>query len=445
MRGMAVGATLAAAVLVTAAPAVARPLRSFEAPLTATGAITVSWHGDPARGCAAAGLCGYRGSVSVRPSSDGQLQIYPAPRGLSDFYGYTNVAAPPTIRVQRAREHSCVDLLPIADLDIFFSSAGPGRVRPGIENPSLDSGRCAGPDLSDVLARLPSRAISIARLRRGGVTIAQPGHASFADGRFSGTITSTLRMRVGRPARDSNTFFGDRPPSPPGHRTARRRRVVEVRARYRVTSLTGRLTTSFAGLAAPFCTNLDACGVSGKSSWGILSAGGTVLVETGAYARAGDRGLSGALAAIARERGRVAVASDGRLRHALGGTAVTVTRPDGPDCHDSHSAKAPDFGTAIARARIALSLGGEGVYSPGGDLVRTGCPGPQQAEVLGSDSVAHGSVPLSALLRHRVEVPLRGHASFRDPSYSGVRRARFTVGLRREALRVSYGSVRVGR
>jgi hypothetical protein len=33
--------------------------------LTATGSITYTWQGDPARGCAAAGLCGVLGEVIV--------------------------------------------------------------------------------------------------------------------------------------------------------------------------------------------------------------------------------------------------------------------------------------------------------------------------------------------------------------------------------------------
>jgi hypothetical protein len=140
------------------------------------------------------------------------------------------------------------------------------------------------------------------------------------------------------------------------------------------------------------------------------------------------------------------VATDGRLRHALGGTAATVKRPDGPDCRDAHSAQAPDFSAAVAHARIALALGGEGEgpFTIGGDLVRTGCPGPAQAEVLRDGVLAEASLPLSALRRRRLEAPLRSPVHrFRDPAYSGARRARFTVGLRRVALSVTYRWVRV--
>src|SRR4029079_10539248 len=99
MRGMAVGAMLAAAALGVAAPAMARP-RSLSAPLTVTGGVTVSWHGDRARGCAGAGLCDYRGSVAARPSSDGFLELDSVGR-TTDLYGYLDLEQRPVIRVVR--------------------------------------------------------------------------------------------------------------------------------------------------------------------------------------------------------------------------------------------------------------------------------------------------------------------------------------------------------
>jgi hypothetical protein len=441
---MVVGATVAAAVLSAAAPALARESLSGFAPLSATGAISISWHGDPARGCAAAGLCGYRGSLSVRPS-EGQLQFYAGRRGFHEAFGYTNVDSPPVIRVQRGSEGACVDLASTTEVEVFVRRVAPGRVRVGLANYELGPGRCAGPSLEYVVERLPKRTLPLRLLRHGRTAIALPGRRRFADGRFSGTVESTLRLRVGRVRAQRLPETGDHPRP---RRSGRRARIAEVRARYRVTGLSGKLTTSFGGLAAPFCTNLDACGVTGSSSWAILSAGGTVLVEGGALARPGDRGLSGALAAISRRKGRLrgVVATDGRLRHALGATTATVRRPGGPDCRDAHSAQAPDFSTSVAHSRIVLELGGEGGYTLGGDLVRTGCPGPRQSEVLRDGGVAHGSLPLSALRRRSLEVPLRSPVRrFRDLAYSGARRAHFTVGLRRVALRVRYRSVRLGR
>jgi hypothetical protein len=70
--------------------------------------------------------------------------------------------------------------------------------------------------------------------------------------------------------------------------------------------------------------------------------------------------------------------------------------------------------------------------------VRTGCPGPTQADVLGSSSLASAAIPASALARRRLDLVLRGSGTF-GGGYSGSRRSRFTLGLQRTGLTVSYG------
>ncbi|MEA2471680.1 MAG: hypothetical protein QOE38_2679, partial [Thermoleophilaceae bacterium] len=88
MRGIAVGAMVGAAVaLFAAAPAGARE-RALTAGLTSTGAVSVTWHGERALGCAAAGLCGYRGSVSTQPGTDGELVLTLGRHGVVDAFGF---------------------------------------------------------------------------------------------------------------------------------------------------------------------------------------------------------------------------------------------------------------------------------------------------------------------------------------------------------------------
>jgi hypothetical protein len=435
---MAVGATLAAAVLAAAAPASAG-LRQFTAPLSATGGVTVSWHGDPARGCAAAGLCGYRGSLAARPRSEGQFELVADGARVRQLYGYLTVEPPPVIRVQRADEGACVDLAPSGEIDVSVRRAGPGRVRIGLEWYGLDAGRCAGPDVPAALERLPSRTVALASLRRGGLTVALPSRRTYGNGRFSGTVTSTLQLHVGRfvRARRSGPLGG-----PPRSVPRRPVRIARVVARYRVRGLTGKLTTSFGGLTAPLCASLDACGVSGVTSWAILSAGGSVVVDAEARARPGDRGLHGALTAI--ERGPAVVSAFGRFRHALGATSAEVSRPGASACRDSQTVSAPGIGFVIGHGRVPLELGGDDGLPADGDLTRTGCPGPPQYDVLGRRGIAAATLPMSALRARRLEVPLRGEGRFRDPAYAGTRQARFTLALRRVALRVSYRSERAG-
>src|SRR6476661_8700899 len=98
MRRTAVGATLVAAVLATAAPAVARAETLYSGTLDASGAITASWHGDPARGCAAAGLCAYRGSVTARPGEYGAFELVTDGDHVTDAFGFADLGRRPVAR-----------------------------------------------------------------------------------------------------------------------------------------------------------------------------------------------------------------------------------------------------------------------------------------------------------------------------------------------------------
>src|SRR3954451_9069754 len=191
MRGMAVGAMLAAAALWVAAPAMAAP-RSLSAPLSLSGGVTVSWHGDRARGCAAAGLCDYRGSVTAQGGRDGQLGIEDG-----DVYGYLDSEQRPIVRVTRGLEGACVDATE-GEFEIEVARPRAGRVRLQVVPYGLDRGRCAGPELTAALERLPGRSVSWRRLLRGGLTVPLEHRMSYSSGRFSGTVTSTVRLHVGR-------------------------------------------------------------------------------------------------------------------------------------------------------------------------------------------------------------------------------------------------------
>src|SRR3954447_23108638 len=148
---------LAAALAAAPAPAEARG-RELAAGLSATGSVFVTWHGDRARGCAAAGLCGYRGSASAEPV-DGQIYLTIGRRGRVNAYGYISQESTALARVER-REASggvetCVDVSPPNDLDVSAREGRDGAARLSIGGVSVAAGRCAGPDLSGVLLELP--------------------------------------------------------------------------------------------------------------------------------------------------------------------------------------------------------------------------------------------------------------------------------------------------
>ena len=426
-----------------AAPAYGK-LTEVSGRLSTTGAITVTWHGDRARGCAAAGLCGYRGSTLARVT-DGQFQLLFRKGRLR--FGFAEVFGPaPVARVRRTEGTGegggCVDLAPETPLEMTTSRARTSSsVRIGFIESGLSAGRCAGPDVSLALSQLPRHAIAISRLTHPGSMVDLSGSAPFRAGRFSGTVRSTIKARV-RPPAEPLLAPGDRPPPPP-RASGPLVRLVDVLVRYRVTGLSGKVSTTFGGLRGPFCASLDSCGVAGTANWAILSAGGSLLIDGEARARPAEHGLRDALVAIRRQPGFIN--TQGSLRHALGATAATVVRPDGIACHDSQTVLAPDLVTNYDDGAMKFALGGEGEYYPSHDVLRTGCPGPMESDVLGRGAVASGSIPGAAIGRRRLRVAMTGAGRFGGAGYSGSHRSGFTLTLRREAVHYSYALVRRGR
>jgi hypothetical protein len=117
-------------------------------------------------------------------------------------------------------------------------------------------------------------------------------------------------------------------------------------------------------------------------------------------------------------------------------------RPDGVACHDSQTVLAPALVTDYADGALKVALGGQSDYYPFDEILRTGCPGPVESDVLGRDAVASGAIPGRALGRRRLEVTMTGAGPFRGVGYSGAHRSRFTLSLRREAVHVDYALVR---
>src|SRR5271155_5666391 len=149
-----VAAGLAVIAMARAAPGAAgAPPPVTPVATSLTGSLTVSWSGDPSRGCAAAGLCGVTGTASgTVPVRNGLGQGVVLP-GLSGFDGVT-LAANVGVGVVRPGGATCTDSLS------FVTGGGPrvlpapGGVRivndtealgalptaPGL----LDAGQCAG-------------------------------------------------------------------------------------------------------------------------------------------------------------------------------------------------------------------------------------------------------------------------------------------------------------
>jgi hypothetical protein len=446
MRGIAAVAMVGVAVLAGAAPVSARP-RTLDAGISVTGSVTVAWQGDPARGCAAAGLCGYRGSVALRPADTSQVELTFDHRVLVDGYGSLSTGDSPVIRVTRdegdgTTTGGCVDLARSDQVDLGLVSSGRGRVLVRFAAFGLSPRRCAGPVIANALDRLPAGTLSLARLQRGGAVVDLAGRARFGAGPFSALVVSTLRMRIGRPHAQQQIPPELLPPQGQRRPATRRVRVATVHARYRISSLLGSITVPFQGLPEPGCVPLDACGVTGTASFGIIAHDGWVVVDGGALVRRSDRGLRGLIAAL--ERGDGEVTAYGILPHASGTTTVDVQRTGGAPCRDSARLRAPLISSRFVRRRLALEVGAD-TGEPVADLVRAGCPGPTLEDVSGTQPLARASLPLAALARRRLEVVLLGDGPFGGSGYSGTRHARFTFELRRLRIKVSYGTQPVPR
>ena len=110
------GTRVAVAAVVAAIAAAACPPAHADSTLNVrvrtTGVVAVVWHGDPARGCAAAGMCGVDGSVTYRPPGDIDLEL--DSDGSAGFG--IGESDPAVVRVRGTTPASapggCVDLLP---------------------------------------------------------------------------------------------------------------------------------------------------------------------------------------------------------------------------------------------------------------------------------------------------------------------------------------------
>jgi hypothetical protein len=441
MRGIwLAAAAAAAALLVATAPADARPI-DLDGQIQISGGLTVAWHGDPARGCGEAGLCGYRGSVVLRPDY-GDYGLTVSGRRVADGFGALSFFEPPIIRVKRQEsggdEAACVDVSSLPVVGVVATNGGVGRVRLRLDASGLFPERCAGPNLSNVLAGLPRRSLSLSRLMRRGAPADFRGRVPFTAGRFSGTVRSTLMLRFARALSSGREVVREPPGQPP------RRRIVHLTARYRVARLFGTLSTSFGAIDGESCEELDACGVTGTSMWAVSSSRGSVLIDGYASALRRDHGVRGALAAV--RRGGAEVFGYADLERNFGTTTADVSRPNAPACHDTSSVPSPGLeADNSGTRRLTFDLGGEEAFPFASDLVRTGCPGPRQDDIVGNPPFAiwaTGSLAVTHVGRPSLTVNTRRSADFEAHGYSGSRTANFTLALRRTSLRASYSRVR---
>jgi hypothetical protein len=283
--------------------------------------------------------------------------------------------------------------------------------------------------------------VPLSQLGSGKAGVDLSGSAPYTAGRFSGTVTSTLRLHFGRAVRFQSKGGEDRSgPSPRRRFRTVRVRVVRVHAVYRITHFGGKLSESFGGLTEPPCEDLDSCGVSGTASWAIQSSGGALSVSGESFARRSDHGFGGALAAITRDD---AAYGEVRQPRFFGTTTAEVKRPDGAPCHDTARVAAPGIDINIFLGRVVLGVGRDDVPDTDTDILRTGCPGPRDYDVLQGFSFARGSMPLSRLTKRKFQLTMSGGGPFGGATYDGSNTGRFTIRLQRRSVRFKFRTIKI--
>ena len=403
--------------------------------LNVLGTLTYAWHGDRARGCASRGLCGAQGSVIVHFDGYGQITSRPI-RGTVSVFG-----ASATARVRRddpgAQPAECVDAISVAEFGITLVRLAPGRYRATLEPGQISGGRCAGPLASQIgKLRLPA-----SRLRTHRIGFDVRGRASFAAGPFSGVLVSTLMLRpdttdqAGSGNSGGSTAFVFPPPRPVRHVL-----VEYATLRYRITGAGGALGATFAGSPPPDCAPLDSCGVRGVLRLAVSGFRGVLRLS-------GTRTVShrvGRLGALRDARhGRILLGADAAFMTLSGTTSEILARQQGAGagCLDTtrvHPLLRVSFFSAMpSRPGVPFDIAGP---LDGSDPLRTDCPGPSSADIVGASdpfasefgaqkALARVSLPFGSLAARKTTVTLTERGGFRGTGYSGARSGGVSLSL----------------
>jgi len=328
---------------------------------------------------------------------------------------------------------SCVDQQDGPGFTFVIARADRGNFRLGLGTDiwpaPIASGQCAGPSLRDFERSLPSTTFRLSRLGRKGARLRLGGRSTFRSGPIVGEVVSTLAFRS-HGARTEP--FGDR-----RHPRRHPRRFLSVQLQYDLTTATGEASADFRAIQPPLCRVRDACGASGSERYAIASKHATLTMRGLAPTR--SERIPRTRTAIRR------VVRDGEffgftgLGRRAGETTGVFARDGQQECTDTRRHRgSPELIAFVSHgSRLAFTIGeSQGVEAPGPDFLRTRCPGPTQAQVLGSSPMAEGHLTGLALVGGHLRWELRGAGAFSSGAYRGTRRGSFVVTLVRTGVRV---------
>jgi hypothetical protein len=421
-----IGAALALACIASAPAAAQQVAVSFGSdqpslqttvPARVSGQLTVQFHGDPAAGCARWGLCGYGGTVSWRPAATASLIVSrtlgrhpsttvtylpsflpgPLPPG-----GVTTADVALDAGTSPPAGSRCVDAASTGGFLPFVVRAGHVVVSLAGATPSLFLTRCAGPRDLDVIPELPVRSLSVAALRRGRTTISLAASRPLSAHGFSGSISSTIVLRLGVPGRTTRSS----PTS--GFPRGRSTRVREIDVGYRAT-ISGSVVEQVRGAANPLlCAPLGSCGLTGtiKETPRAESGHATLTVQERA-----SRPRRTLLAAVGLAPGPAPGVTGFGAVLWRGAGSMVADLTQGPErCVDTVTLASGSLLMATSHSRLTVSYVPGAFAAPGA----TRCPGPLPTDTI----AAAGDVPVSTLGRGTTRIRLTTGFTATDDGYT---------------------------
>ena len=401
---VAIAAVVAAVVAMSSAPA--RADDSLNVRVRTTGVIAVIWHGDP-RADAPNGNVRRRrlrhlppiGEIDLELNSDGSTGF-----GLAE-------PEPAIVRVRRTSPGSaaggCTDLLPM-DIATHVDDVTEGQLTFVFQASACraaaarDRARRPRPGPPPSLHHHP-------RIAQRARTLDLTGRTPFIAGSFSGTVISTVYIRLKR-AQVTQHQSSNR--SSDWVRIDFDRgaacRFAGLLLSYRLQPLGGSIVSEFAGLHSPACQVLDACGVRGRSTLELKSDAGEMQIL--AVRRRGKRKPSVGSMLGAVRRGGLRAEGFAYFPRMTARVSEQVTLADGQTCTDSVFADAPDVQVRRGAGRMAI------VLTSAGDSVRTRCPGPTEDDATHTEVLARASFALRDVGRRVLPLGLGTPRTFSAPA-----------------------------
>jgi hypothetical protein len=351
---------------------------------------------------------------------------------ISSFGGQTDIqlGGSGTTRVVRgtgaAPAGECVDVpaSPIG-LDLrIFRRGGRGGLMAAIQPPP-SSGRCAGPLAADLSG------VNLSARRSSGrrPSFDLGGSRSFPAGPFSGTLVSTLALRPTTAELGGfSSFSSGSSRAAPVHASTH---LEYVELGYRVSTPSTTIRTQFSGAGDPSCQVFDTCGTSGLLDLAVQPPSQLVVFTS----RLVRHRLTRAQALSDFRRGLLSVSGYAGVPATL---SESFSWPDGSSCRDSKSVPQLQLllglpGPRAVSPRISFTLGSSS--TPSSDTLRTHCPGPADADVIGSGGIlARGSITSAQLLSGSSVVSLSDPGAFAGPGYAGSRQGGVELDLTRSKM-----------